>query len=428
MASPKRLDKKRRILNKGESQLPDGRYMYRYTDMYGERKKIYSWKLEETDATPAGKRVKKALRELIKEIEADKLNDIDTFTSKNTTLNARWALYFKELVISETTAENYKYLWEKHIRETIGKMKIADITTSIVYSLYSDLYIEKCYSISTIKSIHTIVNPVFEDCIGDNLMTVNPATRAMKKIKNLEDRKAKERKVEALDELEGEDVIENEGERVILTEKQERAFVEFLYTDKRCKNWKNLFTVLLKTGARISEVCGIIDRDIDLNVGSVYIRRQLLYRKKEGKCQRFVAPTKTGPSKRKFPIYCDELKNALVDEMNKHSDKGQAVNGFDGWVFRNRYNNPLSENNANDALRRIIAYYNKTVEDKELKIRDFSCHNFRHTFATKCLMKNLSERGTKGLIGHSPNKNNVTDRYVHPPFEYLQQEAAKLND
>lgn len=431
MASPKRLDKKKRILNKGESQLKNGQYMYRYTDMYGERKKIYSWKLESTDIAPTGKREKKALRELIKELEADKSKDIDTFTSKNTTLNARWDLYFKKLVLSDTTEENYKYLWDKHIRNTLGKMRIADITASIVYDIYSNLYVDKCYSLSSIKSIHTILNPVFEDCIGDNLMNVNPATRAMKKIKELENRKVKERKVEALDELDYDDSAEKldyEGERVVLTEEQETAFVEFLYTDKRCEKWKNLFIILLRTGARISEICGLIDKDIDLKVGSVYIRRQLLYRKKNGKCQRFVAPTKTGHGKRKFPIYCDELKEVIIDEMSKHNDKGEIVDGFEGWIFRNRYNNPLSENNASDALRRLIGYYNKSVEDKELKIRDFSCHNFRHTFATKCLIKDLSERATKGLLGHSPNKNDVTNRYVHPPFEYLQQEANKLNN
>ena len=33
MAAQKRVDNKRRILKEGESQLPDGRYRYRYFDM-----------------------------------------------------------------------------------------------------------------------------------------------------------------------------------------------------------------------------------------------------------------------------------------------------------------------------------------------------------------------------------------------------------
>ncbi len=34
----------------------DGRYVYKYTDIYGKPQFIYSWKLVPTDKTPAGKR------------------------------------------------------------------------------------------------------------------------------------------------------------------------------------------------------------------------------------------------------------------------------------------------------------------------------------------------------------------------------------
>lgn len=45
----KRRDKKGRILRKGELQRSDGRYMYRYTNMSGERQVEYSWRLVESD-------------------------------------------------------------------------------------------------------------------------------------------------------------------------------------------------------------------------------------------------------------------------------------------------------------------------------------------------------------------------------------------
>ena len=52
----KRKDKKGRILREGESLRKDGRYVYTYTDLSGERVFIYSWKLENNDPLPAGKR------------------------------------------------------------------------------------------------------------------------------------------------------------------------------------------------------------------------------------------------------------------------------------------------------------------------------------------------------------------------------------
>ena len=44
----KRKDNKGRTLRNGETQQPDGRYKFRYTDENGERRTVYSWKLVET--------------------------------------------------------------------------------------------------------------------------------------------------------------------------------------------------------------------------------------------------------------------------------------------------------------------------------------------------------------------------------------------
>ena len=50
--SEKRRDSKKRILRSGESQRPDGRYVYKYTDATGKQQFAYSWKLEKTDKLP----------------------------------------------------------------------------------------------------------------------------------------------------------------------------------------------------------------------------------------------------------------------------------------------------------------------------------------------------------------------------------------
>ena len=45
MSNVKRKDSKNRNLRNGESQRKDGRYVYKYTDIYGKLQFIYSWKL-----------------------------------------------------------------------------------------------------------------------------------------------------------------------------------------------------------------------------------------------------------------------------------------------------------------------------------------------------------------------------------------------
>ncbi len=45
MSNVKRKDSKNRNLRNGESQRKDGRYVYKYTDIYGKPQFIYSWNL-----------------------------------------------------------------------------------------------------------------------------------------------------------------------------------------------------------------------------------------------------------------------------------------------------------------------------------------------------------------------------------------------
>ena len=45
MSNTKRRDNKGRVLQMGESQQDDGRYVYRYTTPTGKRKSVYSWSL-----------------------------------------------------------------------------------------------------------------------------------------------------------------------------------------------------------------------------------------------------------------------------------------------------------------------------------------------------------------------------------------------
>ena len=42
MSNTKRRDNKGRVLQMGENQLDDGRYAYRYTTPFGQRKTVYS--------------------------------------------------------------------------------------------------------------------------------------------------------------------------------------------------------------------------------------------------------------------------------------------------------------------------------------------------------------------------------------------------
>lgn len=109
--SEKRRDSRGRILKNGESQRKDGRYLYKYTDMYGEIKSVYSWKLVPTDKIPAGKRSCTSLREKEQEIRKDIDDGIDTIGKKMTLCQ----LYEKQNIsrsnVKRNTQTGERTLW-----------------------------------------------------------------------------------------------------------------------------------------------------------------------------------------------------------------------------------------------------------------------------------------------------------------------------
>lgn len=111
MAAQKRVDNKRRILKEGESQLPDGRYRYRYFDMDGCRQVVYSWKLVERDRMPPGKKNDLSLREKERQIERDMEDSIKTGRDAKITLNQMFETYMTgKISLKQSTRTNYIYM------------------------------------------------------------------------------------------------------------------------------------------------------------------------------------------------------------------------------------------------------------------------------------------------------------------------------
>ena len=106
-----------RNLREGERQKKDGRYEYRYRDIYGVMRSVYSWRLTKADPQPSGKRPCQTLRDLEAEIKKDLIDGIDTYSAKTVTLNERFELYMEnKLNIKESTATNYRYMYDNYVR------------------------------------------------------------------------------------------------------------------------------------------------------------------------------------------------------------------------------------------------------------------------------------------------------------------------
>lgn len=122
--SEKRRDNKGRVLRTGENQRKDGKYEYKYIDITGVRRSVYSWKLVDTDSVPAGKRCKDSLRSFEKRIQRDVDDGINTYSGSNITMNQCFELSLqKRKKLKQTTIIEYKSKYDRYFRDSIGPKK-----------------------------------------------------------------------------------------------------------------------------------------------------------------------------------------------------------------------------------------------------------------------------------------------------------------
>lgn len=159
MAAQKRVDNKRRILKDGESQLPDGRYLYRYFDMDGCRQVVYSWKLVERDRMPPGKKDDLSLREKERQIERDMEDSIKTGRDAKITLNQMFETYMTgKISLKQSTRTNYIYMYTHYVQDGFGKKMLKDIRYSDVKAFYNSLIVEKGFKANSMEIINTLSN------------------------------------------------------------------------------------------------------------------------------------------------------------------------------------------------------------------------------------------------------------------------------
>ena len=239
--SEKRRDNKNRILRTGESQRKDGRYAYKYIDTFGKPQFVYSWKLVPTDKTPAGKRDDIALREKEKEIQKDLDDGIDHIGKKMTVCQ----LYAKQIRhranVRHGTKQGRKQLMRILQEDKLGACRIENVKLSDAKEWALRMK-EKGYGFKTINNHKRSLKAAFYTAIQDDCIRKNPFDFQLNTVL--------------------EDDTEPKGP---LSPTQEAAFLSFVQHDKVYQKYYDEIIILLGTGLRISELCGLTEADIDLD-------------------------------------------------------------------------------------------------------------------------------------------------------------------
>lgn len=368
--SEKRRDNKGRILRTGESQRADGRYMYKYVNRAGETKVVYSWKLVATDRVPKGKRDDLSLREKEREIQRDLEDGIDTKGKKMTLCE----LYAKKTAqrsnVKKNTQAGRKYLMDALKQDKLGSRSIDSIKPSDAKE-WAVRMKEKGYGFKTISNYKRSLKASFYMAIEDDYVRKNPFDFQLS------------------------EVIDDDSEsRQALSEEQEEQLLSFLQHDTVYQKYYDDVLILLKTGLRISELCGLTAQDLDFENHTINIDHQLL-RNQEGY---YIEMPKTKCGIRKVPMSEEAGKAFQRVLKRKKTGKGIVIDGYRNFLFLNQKGMPMTACYYTSTLRNIVKKYNKCHDEPLPKITP---HILRHTFCTRLAQKNMNPKNLQYIMGHS---------------------------
>ena len=404
MAVERRKDNKRRVLKEGEYQRSSGTYEFKWRDKRGNRHSISAVTLEELREKELD-----VLRDVLDGVKVDK---------NNLTVNDMYNSWIQlKRGLKENTFSNYKYMYKMFVEPDFGKNRITDLKRSDVRGFYNFLAEEKHVQINTIDSIHTVLHQVLEIAVEDDYLRYNPSDNALKELK-----KAVNFEVE---------------KRRALTVSEQEIFEAFLRKKGQYHRWYPVFTVMLWTGMRVGEITGLRWCDIDLEEGSINVNHTLVYfdKRAEERCTFAINTTKTKAGERSIPML-PKVKEAFLMEKEYQRECGvkseSIVDGYQDFIFVNRFGNVQHQGTLNKALRRIIRDCNFEILDKSnqedaIILPKFSNHSLRHTFTTRMCEAGVNIKAMQEILGHADAETTM-DIYAEATKELKKSELINFEE
>lgn len=293
-----------------------------------------------------------------------------------------WMPYHKQF-IKESTYSNYSNIIDNHLLRDFSGKKLCDFNNHLIQEYVIDKCLKgsvsgKVLSVKTVKDIMVVLKLLLRYSFSNNNITsFDLNVKYPKMIKN--------------------------QKPMTITNIDIKKIVKAVFESKDSRYLGILVGLL--TGLRIGEICALRYKDICFNSNSIYVNRTLqrIYTKKYG--TRIIETTpKTSSSIRQIPL-SKEIRRFLNTNVNDNEFfiLTNSLNPVEPRLLRNRFNYMLRIN----------------------KLKHYTFHTLRHTFATKCIEIKIDYKTISVLLGHS-NINTTLNLYVHPNNSQKKKAINKL--
>ena len=299
----------------------------------------------------------------------------------------RWLVDSVLETVRPTTYERYEQIVRIHVRPALGSVKLKNLTPVHVRGLYREK-LEAGLSARTVQYIHVTLHKALKQAVQDGLIPRN-ATEAVK---------APQVRREEMRPLSGEQV---------------KVLLEVARGDRL----EALYVLAIHTGLRQGELLGLKWEDVDLESGTLRVRRTLVTAKG--------GPVLTAP-KTKGSRRSVKLTQGAVEALRSHLkhqlqeiDRAGSLWRENGLMFASESGEPL------DRRYLTSCRYKALLKRAELPIIRF--HDLRHTCATLLLSKNVNPKIVSEMLGHASIAITL-DTYSHVLPNMRDQAAAAMED
>lgn len=172
------------------------------------------------------------------------------------------------------TQVGYRFVLNLVRKEDFGYRKISTVKVSDAKQWFAKLQ-KDGRGFSTISSVRGVIKPAFQMAYDEDAVRKNPFVFKLTDV-----------------------VVNDTVPRAALTEEHLGIWMNFIERDNTYHKYYDEFVVLLETGMRVSEFCGLTQKDLDFKNRRIRVDHQLI-RERGGKY--YAEETKTSSGRRFLP-------------------------------------------------------------------------------------------------------------------------------
>ena len=216
-------------------------------------------------------------------------------------------------------------------------------------------------------------------------------------------------------------VARPEYDRKALTEQQQKSWMEFILNSVYYSRYYDECLVLLNTGMRISEFCGLTYGDLDFENRRIKVDHQLL--RGNTHAEFCIGSPKTSSGKRFIPMTA-EVENSMKRLVGKARKMGfeQYIDGHTGFIIRTKKGLVRGGDDFNKLIKRALLAYRRAHPDEPQF--EVTPHIFRHTFCTNMLHAGVEIKELQYLMGHS-DASVTLNVYSHTVYEKAEKQMLE---